>query len=62
MEWTSWYALRIPGIKASDITEYLSMNGYTFETNGEDILFVHSEEIIDVEVILNDEGIAFERL
>ena len=43
-----------------DVTEHLAMNGYTFDTNGEDTLFVYSEEVDYVRTILEDRGIEFE--
>lgn len=44
----------------SDLTEHLAMNGYTFDTNGEDIIFVYDEEIDYVETILDDWEIKYE--
>lgn len=46
----------------AEVTEHLSMNGYTFDTNGEDTLFVYSEEVDYVETILKDRDISFHRI
>ena len=42
---TLFYAVRIKNREMSEITEYLAMNGYTYDTNGENVLFVCAEEI-----------------
>ena len=74
MEFTTFYGIKIydkrkpgePIMRARDImsevTEHLSMNGYTFETNGENILFVFNEEIYYVLTILNDREIEYKAL
>lgn len=62
---TIWIAVKIPGIHLSDIEyipEMLSMNGYTFDTNGDNVIFIWSNELEYLKTILNDEGIAFEIL
>lgn len=57
---TLFYAVRIKNGKMSKITEYLAMNGYTYDTNGEDILFVYVEEIDYVVTILDDHDVKYE--
>lgn len=62
-DYTVWYALRITGKEMmEEVTEHLSMNGYTFDTNGKDTIFVFHEEIEYVETILNDRGASYEVL
>lgn len=60
-EYTIWYGIRLKNKEDMDrITEYLAMNGYTYDTNGDDTIFVFHEEIKYVETILEDHGIAYE--
>ena len=61
--YTIWYAVRLKDkSQMGDLTEHLAMNGYTFDTNGEDTLFIFEEEIDYVETIMSDHEIEFERL
>lgn len=55
---TVWYGLKLYCSKEimSEITEYLAMNGYTFDTNGEDVLFVFEDEVDYVMQILREHG------
>ncbi len=57
-EFTIWYGLKLHCDEEtmSEITEHLAMNGYTFDTNGEDTLFVYHEEIDYVMQILREHG------
>ena len=57
---TLFYAVRIKNREMSEITEYLAMNGYTYDTNGENVLFVCAEEIEYVMTILDDHGVEYE--
>lgn len=60
-EYTIWYGIRLKNKSGmAEITEHLAMNGYTFDTNGDDILFVFNEEIEYVETILYDHKIQYE--
>lgn len=65
-DFTIWYAIKLIGSNVkenmNEVTEYLSMNGYTFDTNGEDTLFIYNEEIDYVMTILNDRDIEWEAL
>lgn len=65
-DFTIWYAIKLIGLNVkenmNEVTEYLSMNGYTFDTNGEDTLFIYNEEIDYVMTILNDRDIEWEAL
>lgn len=60
---TIFYGLQLkhPDVM-EDVTEHLAMNGYTYDTNGEDTLFVYSEEVEYVETILEDWGIEYEAI
>lgn len=67
LEYTTFYGLKLNNVKSgtedwSELTEHLAMNGYTYDTNGEDTLFVYDEEVSYVETILKDREINFERL
>ena len=57
-DYTTWYALKLYCNKEtmSEITEHLAMNGYTFDTNCENVLFVYSEEVDYVMQILREHG------
>ena len=60
---TIFYGLQLKHPDAiRDITEHLAMNGYTYDTNGEDTLFVYGEEVEYVETILEDWGIEYEAI
>ena len=61
-EFTIWYGLKLntDEDKMGDFCEHLAMNGYTYDTNGDDVLFVYHEEIEYVVTILNDLDIEFE--
>lgn len=59
----TWVSVKIKNKEdMPDITEHLSMNGYTFDTNGDDVLFVDTEEISYVETILEDHNVEYERM
>jgi hypothetical protein len=61
MEGTIFYGLRLKDkSEMPDITEHLAMNGYTYDTNADDTLFVYSEEVDYVETILKDHGVEYE--
>ena len=66
VNFTTWYAVKLIGSNVKEnideVTEHLSMNGYTFDTNGEDTLFIDDEEIDYVITILNDRDIEWEAL
>lgn len=66
VNFTTWYAVKLIGSNVKEnideVTEHLSMNGYTFDTNGEDTLFIYDEEIDYVITILNDRDIEWEAL
>lgn len=66
VDFTTWYAVKLIGSNVkenmNEVTEHLSMNGYTFDTNGEDTLFIYDEEIDYVITILNDRDIEWEAL
>lgn len=57
-DFTIWYAIKLHCNEEtiSEITEYLAMNGYTYDTNGEDVLFVYHEEVDYVMTILREHG------
>lgn len=59
---TIWYGLKLNCDKESfdDISEYLAMNGYTFDTNCKDTLFIYHEEIDYVITIIEDFNIDFD--
>lgn len=61
-EYTTWFALRLKDKKDMEITEHLAMNGYTFDTNGDDVIFIYEEEVSYLETILNDHYIKYERM
>lgn len=60
----SFVGLKLPhtALSDSDLTEHLAMNGYTYETNGEDVLFVFDGELEYVKTILEDRGIEYDVL
>ena len=66
VDFTTWYAVKLIGsnVKGNmdEVIEHLSMNGYTFDTNGEDVLFIYDEEIDYVITILDDRNIEWEAL
>ena len=45
-----------------ELTEHLAMNGYTFETNGEDTIFIYEEEFGYLLTILDDRNLKYELL
>lgn len=62
-EYTVWFAVKLRDkSQMGDLTEHLSMNGYTFDTNGIDTVFIFEEEIDYVETILHDHGVEYDRL
>lgn len=66
VDFTTWYAVKLIGSNVKEnmdeVTEHLSMNGYTFDTNGEDVLFIYDEEIDYVITMLDDRDIEWEAL
>ncbi len=44
----------------SEVTEHLAMNGYTYDTNGEDSIFIYEEELSYLETILQDRNLKYE--
>ena len=50
-----YYKVRVDG-EVSDITEHLEMNGYDFDTNDADSIFISEEEIEYLMTILDDRG------
>lgn len=61
-EGTVWYGFCLLNKDDMEITEHLKMNGYTFYTSGDDIIFVYSEEVAYVETIFKDNGVEYEIL
>ena len=62
-DYTIWYAVKLQDKRdMDDLTQHLAMNGYTFDTNCDDTLFIFHEEIDYVETIMRDHGMKFERL
>lgn len=60
-DYTTFAAVKLNNIKyISDITEALAMNGNTFDTNGENIIFIHTDEIHYLLSILNNKKIEYE--
>lgn len=59
---TLFGALRIPMEYMDSICEHLAMNGYTYDTNGENVIFIFDEEISYVKTILKDRKISYEEL
>ena len=43
-----------------ELTEHLAMNGYTFDTNGEDIIFIYDDELDYLLNILDDRNLMYE--
>ena len=43
-----------------EITEHLKMNGYTFYSSSDNIIFVDSEEVVYIATIFKDNGIEYE--
>jgi len=43
----------------SELTEHLSMNGYTFDTNGDDRIFIYEEELSYLLTILDDRDLLY---
>ena len=48
--------------KWSELTEHLAMNGYTYDTNGKDTLFVYYDEFEYVLTIIEDRELEYEIL
>ena len=61
-DFTVWYGLKLHCDEETmgEVTEHLAMNGYTFDTNCEDIIFIYEEEVDYLITILNDREIEFE--
>ena len=60
-QYTHWVAIKLLNKdNMPDLTEHLAMNGYTFDTNGNGILFVAEDEITYVITIMKDHGVEFE--
>lgn len=76
MEATLWYAVKINTMYKADgysicnfkeevmneLTEHLAMNGYTFDTNGENIIFIYDDELNYLLTILDDRNLKYEVL
>lgn len=76
MDATLWYAVRIDTMHRTDgymindfnaevmdeLTEHLSMNGYTFDTNGDDVIFIYEDEVGYLLTILEDRNLKYEVL
>ena len=62
-EYTHWVGVRLLNKKAmSSLTEHLAMNGYTFDTNGEDTIFIYDDEFDYLLTILDDRNLKYEVL
>ena len=72
MDATVWYAVGVNQLITSDghlitnwddvwseLTEHLSMNGYTFDTNGKNLIFIYNEEISYLLTILEDRKLIY---
>ena len=60
---TIYYKIRIKSPTTKDIleiTEHLSRNEYTFDTNGKDAVFIYEEEIEYLMTILDERGFDYE--
>lgn len=60
---TIYYKVRIKSPTPKDIpeiTEHLSRNAYTFDTNGKDAVFIYEEEIEYLMTILDERGFDYE--
>ena len=60
---TNFYKVKVlNGFKTelSEVCEHLTMNGYTYDTNGEDSIFIYEEEIGYLKTILKDRNLKFE--
>ena len=60
---TVFYKVKItnlPESGLSEVTEHLSMNGYTFDTNGEDSIFIYEDELGYLKTILEDRNLKYE--
>ncbi len=61
-ELTTWYGFHLLNKDDTEITEHLKMNGYTFYSSGDDIIFVDSEEVVYIATIFKDNRIEYEIL
>ena len=61
-ELTTWYGFHLLNKDDMEITEHLKMNGYTFYSSGDDIIFVDSEEVVYIATIFKDNRIEYEIL
>lgn len=43
----------------SELTEHLSMNGYTFDTNGDGTIFIREDELAYLKTILEDRELMY---
>lgn len=59
-EATNFYAYKLESADdCMEITEHLSMNGYTFDTNCDRTIFIFDEEACYLETILKDRNIEY---
>ena len=61
-ELTTWYGFHLLNKDDMEITEHLKMNGYTFYSSSDNIIFVDSEEVVYIATIFKDNGIEYEIL
>lgn len=61
-ELTTWYGFHLLNKDDMEITEHLKMNGYTFYSSSDNIIFVDSEEVVYITIIFKDNGIEYEIL
>ena len=61
-ELTTWYGFHLLNKDDMEITEHLKMNGYTFYSCSDNIIFVDSEEVVYIATIFKDNGIEYEIL
>lgn len=57
---TLFVGVKLKNPKDMDITEHLSMNGYTFDTNAVDVIFIYIEELSYLKTVLEDHNISYE--
>lgn len=60
-EYTSFAMVKLDGdFDVSEITEHLAMNGYTYETNGESVIFISGDELDYLKTILDDRNVQYD--
>ena len=59
MDYSIFYAVKV-GNALDEITKHLAMNGYTYDTNCEDTIFIYVDELSYLLTILVDHEIDYE--